>query len=257
MWLLSSCSGYERLLKSSDVNKKLAKANEFYDKKQYLKASQLYESLMPVVKHTKNYEALYFRYAYSAYYMEDYMSASYHFRNFTEIFPNSTDLAEAEYMHGYSLYKFSPGYSLDPTYTSKAIGALQTFISNHPNSKYVKDANKYMDELRGKLERKDADAAKLYLNIGQYKAAGVAYASVMENYPESDKVDEYQYYIAKSLYLYARESVKSKQEERYINAMNAYNTLKEEYPNSPYVKEGVKYYQLAEDNLKKLRNEHK
>lgn len=255
--LLSSCNGYEKLLKSSDVNKKLAKANEYYDKKQYMKANQLYESLLPVIKHTKNYEPLYYRYAYSFYNMKDYYSASYHFKNFTEFFPNSTDNEEAEFMHGLSLYKFSPKYSLDPTNTMNAIGSFQSFVSSHPQSTRLKEVNGYIDELRSKLEQKDSEAAKLYYNIGQYKAASVAYASVMETYPESGKIDEYQFWIAKSLYLYARASVKDKQEERYINSMNAFRTLKEEYPKSPFVAEGQKYTQLAENNIKKIKNEHK
>lgn len=255
--LLSSCSGYEKLLKSNDVNKKLAKANEYYDKKHYMKANQLYESLIPVIKHTKNYEPLYYRYAYTFYNMKDYASASYHFKNFTEFFPNSKDNEEAEYMHGLSLYKYSPGYSLDPTNTINSIGALQTFVSSHPNSPRVKEANALIDESRNKLEKKESESAKLYYNIGQYKAASVAYSSVMEHYPESDKVDEYQYWIGRSLYLYARLSVKEKQEERYTSAMNAFQTLKEEYPNSPYVTDGMKYYSEAENHVKKLQNEHK
>ena len=222
-----------------------------------MKANQLYESLLPVIKHTKNYEPLYYRYAYSFYNMGDYYSSSYHFKNFTEFFPNSKDNEEAEFMHGLSLYKFSPKYSLDPTNTINSIGSFQTFVSSHPNSPRVKEVNKYIDELRAKLEKKDSEAAKLYYNIGQYKAASVAYASVMESYPESDKVDEYQFWIAKSLYLYARASIKEKQEERYVNAMNAFRTLNEEYPKSPFTAEGQKYTQLAENNIKKIKNEHK
>jgi outer membrane protein assembly factor BamD len=254
---LSSCSGYERLLKSSDINKKLAKANEYYDKKQYQRANQLYESLMPVMKNTRNYEPLYYRYAYSFYYMKDYYSSSYHFKNFVEFFPNSKDAEEAEFMHGVSLYKFSPKYDLDPTNTAKTIGALQSFVNSHPNSKRVAEANKYIDESKAKLEKKESEAAKLYYNIGQYKAASVAYKSVMDNYPDSDKVDEYQYWIMRSLYLYARNSIKEKQEERFVNAINAFQLLKEEYPKSPFVAEAQKYNDLAENNLKKIRNEHK
>ena len=255
--LLTSCNGYERLLKSSDINKKLAKANEYYDKKQYQRANQLYESLIPVMKNTRNYEPLYYKYAYSFYNMKDYLSSSYHFKNFVEFFPHSKDAEEAEFMHGLSLYKYSPNYSLDPTNTMKAIGALQAFSSTHPESKRLSEANKYIDELRGKLEKKESEAAKLYYNIGQYKAASVAYKSVLDTYPESEKVDEYQFWIMKSLYLYARESVKEKQEERFTNAINAYQLLKDEYPKSPFVAEAQKYYEQAENNIKKLRNEHK
>jgi outer membrane protein assembly factor BamD len=255
--LLSSCNGYERLLKSSDINKKLAKANEYFDKKQYQRANQLYESLIPVMKNTRNYEPLYYKYAYSFYNMEDYLSASYHFKNFVEFFPHSKDAEEAEFLHGLSLYKYSPGYNLDPTNTMKAMGALQVFANSHPESKKTVEANQYIDQLRNKLEKKESEAAKLYFNIGQYKAASVAYKSVMDSYPDSDKIDEYQFWIMKSLYLYARESVKEKQEERYSNALNAYAVLKDEFPKSPYMKEAQKYSEQAENNIKKIRNEHK
>ena len=254
---LSSCNKYEKLLKSSDVNTKLAKANEYYDKKKYQHANQLYESLMPVMKNTRNYEPLYYRYAYSFYHMKDYLSASYHFKNFVEFFPNSKDAEEAELMYGLSLYKASPDYALDPTQTIQALGALQNFASTHPDSKRLQEVNSYIDGLRNKLETKEAEAAKLYYNIGQYKAASVAYQSVMQNYPDSHRMDEYQYMVMKSLYLYARRSIKEKQEERFVNAINAYQALVQEFPKSTYLPDAQKYYTQADNNLKKLRNEHK
>lgn len=254
--LLSACNGYEKLLKSNDLNYKLSRANEYFDKKQYQKANGLYESLLPVLKGTKNFEPLYFKYAYTSFYLRDYLSSSYHFKNFVDYFPSSKDAEEAEYMHVISLYKMSPKYSLEQTNTIKAMEAMQSYINTHPDSKRLVEANNYIDEMRKKLETKDASAAKLYYNIGQYKASGIAYKSVMQAYPESPNNDYYQYMVVRSLYLFAKSSVFDKQEERYANAISAYNELKESYPGSKYVSEAAKYNTLANENLNKLRNEH-
>lgn len=254
--LLSACSGYEKVLKSDDISYKLTKANEYYDKKQYQKANALYESLLQVLKGTKNFEPLYFRYAYSSYYLKDYLSASYHFKNFVDYFPSSKDAEEAEFMHAVSLYKMSPKASLEQTNTIKALEAMQSYINTHPGSKRLAEANLMMDAMRRKLETKDASAAQLYYNISQYKAAGIAFQSVLQNYPESASADFYEYMIVKSLFNYAKASVASKQEERYANAISAYNELKENHSQSKYVDEAEKYYLQANSQIEKLRNEH-
>ena len=254
--LLSACSGYEKVVKSDDVNYKLTKANEYFDKKQYQKANAVYESLLPVMKGTKNFEALYFRYAYSSFYLKDYLSASYHFKNFVDYFPSGKDAEEAEYMHAVSLYRMSPKPTLEQTNTIKAMEAMQSYINTHPTSKRLPEANALMEEMRLKLETKDAGAAKLYFNISQYKAASIAYKSVLQQYPESPNADFYQYMIVRSLYEYAEASMEDKQQERYGNAITAYNELKESHPTSTYLSEGEKYNSQANNKINKLRNEH-
>lgn len=254
--LLTACGGYEKVLKSDDLNYKLSKANEYYDKKQYQKANAIYESLMPVMKGTKNFEPLYYRYAYSYYYLKDYLSASYHFKNFVDYFPSSTSAEEIEFMHAVSLYKMSPKSSLEQTNTVKAMEALQSYVNTHPESKRVAEANKLMDEMRVKLEEKAAAAARLYYNIGQYKAAGIAYKSVMQSYPESPNGDLYQYNIVRSLYYYANASVAERQEERFGNMVAAYEELKSDYPDSKYLPDAQRYYSQAKEKINKLRNEH-
>ena len=254
--LLSACSGYEKVLKSDDVSYKLTKANDYYDKRQYQKASAVYESLLPVMMGTKNFEALYFKYAYSSYYLKDYLSASYHFKNFVDYFPSSKDAEEAEYMHSVRLYKLSPKPTLEQTNTLKAMEAMQSYINTHPSSKRLPEANKLMEEMRLKLETKDAGAARLYYNISQYKAASIAYKSVLQQYPESPNSDLYQYMIVRALYHYAEASYPEKQPERFANAVSAYNELKETYPKSKYISEAEKYYSQANNNINKLRNEH-
>lgn len=255
--IFSSCGGFEKIRKSSDVNYKLTKANEYYSKQDYHHANELYKELLPIMKSTRNYEALYYKYAFTFFYMKDYVEASYFFKNFTESFPNSKDAEECEYMSAYCLYKYAPKYTLDQTNSVKALEALQTFVGRYPTSKRLADANKLVDEMRKKLEMKQADAAKLYYNINQYKAATVAYKSVMRNYPESSSSDLYQYMIMKSMFRYAKASVAEKQEERYASAIGAYRELKDNYPQSRFIADADKIYSEADNNVKKLRNEHK
>jgi outer membrane protein assembly factor BamD len=253
--MFTSCGGFEKVRKSSDVNYKLTKANEYFDKKQYQHANELYKELMPIMKSTRNYEAIFFKYAYSFYYLKDYLDASYFFKNFTEYFPTSKDAEECEFMSAVSLYKYAPKYTLDPTNTIKALEAMQSYANRHPDSKRLVEANGYIDELRKKMEMKQAGAAKLYYNISQYKAATVAYKSVMRNFPDSPSSDLYQFMIIRSMYKYAEASIPEKQEERYANTISACTELKDTYPSSKYLPEVDKIYTEANNNVKKIRDE--
>jgi len=253
--LFSSCGGFEKIRKSSDVNYKLTKANEYFDKKDYQHANVLYKELMPIMKSTRNYEVLFYKYAYTFYYMKDYVEASYYFKNFTEYFPASKDAEECEYMSAVSLYKYAPKYSLDQTNTVKSLEALQSYVNRYPKSARIAEANDYINKSQQKLELKQADAAKLYFNISQFKAATVAYKSVLRNYPESPNADLYQFMIMKAMYKYAKASIYEKKEERYANAIGAYKEFKDSYPQSKYIADADELYTEADNNIKKIRDE--
>jgi len=246
---ITACSPYEKVLKSNDVNFKLTKANEYYDQKKWTRANELYRSIAPVLKGTRNYEPLYLRYAYTFYYMKQYMESAYHFKNFTDFFPASKDAEEAEFMHAVSLYKDSPKASLEQATTIKAIGALQTFLNMHPSSARAAEATQYLQAAREKLEKKEAGVARLYYNLRQYKAAAFYFRQVQEEYPLSANADYYQFMVVKSLYFYAQASVESKQAERYADVSAAYNDLKDIFPKSALIGEAAHYATLAQNQL--------
>jgi outer membrane protein assembly factor BamD len=75
----------------------------------------------------------------------------------------------------------------------------------------------------------------------------------LRNYPESPSADYYQFMIIKSLYNYARQSVESKQEERYANAISAFHDFKQEFPDSKYLRDAEGIFARADNSLKKLR----
>jgi outer membrane protein assembly factor BamD len=256
-FIFSACSSYEAVLKSKDINFKLAKANEYYEKKDYQKANELYGMITPILRGTKSFEAVYLKYANSYFNLKDYLSASLHYKNYVEVFPTSKETENAEYMHALCLFKLAPKASLEQTNTLKALDALQSFIDTHPTSSHIAEANKLIANSVKKLEQKEADAAQLYFKIGQYKAASVSFKSVLRNYPESEKSDYYQYFIIKSLYLYAHSSIETKQKERYSNVLTAFEELQNEHPNSTFMKDAEKYKNLSINFLKTIDNELK
>jgi outer membrane protein assembly factor BamD len=160
-------------------------------------------------------------------------------------------------MSAFCLYKYSPKFSLDQTNTAKSLEALKSYVTRYPDSKRVAEAQKSIDELTGKMELKQADAAQLYYNLGQYKAATVTYRSLMRAYPDSKNTDLYLYMIMRANVRYAKESIETKQEERFASAIGAYRELKDAFPQSSYIADADKLYTETDNNIKKIRNEHK
>ncbi|MEJ7737365.1 MAG: outer membrane protein assembly factor BamD [Chitinophagaceae bacterium] len=251
--LFSSCSKLAKVQKSTDYDYKLKMANEYYAKKKYNYAQQLYEELFPIFKGTDRFEDVYFNYAYCAYYQKDYFNAENLFKGFVEVFPTSTRAEEMNYMRAYCFHKQSPKLELDQTNTHKAIGLMQTFINTHPNSTRIKEATEIIDKSRIKLEAKEARNAELYFNIGQFKAAAIAFANLMNNFPESEKSDEYKLLVIRSYFEYASLSIDEKKGERFEQVITECNDFIDRFPNSKLVKEAEKYLSSSQNNIKDLK----
>ncbi len=120
-------------------------AEQHYAKKKYNYSQQLYEEVLPYYKGQQEFEDIYYKYAYTAYYQKDYLNAENLFKTYLEVFPNSSRAEEIDYMRAYTFYKQSPKAELDQTNTIKAIGMMQTFINTHPGSARIKEATEIID----------------------------------------------------------------------------------------------------------------
>ncbi|HEY6976504.1 MAG TPA: outer membrane protein assembly factor BamD [Chitinophagaceae bacterium] len=254
--LFTSCaSKLGKVLKSKDNEYKLKMAEQYYAQKKYNQAQQVFEDVMPFFRGSEKYEDIFYKYAYCAYYQKDYMNAESLFKTYLENFPNSPRVEEVDYMHCYSYYKQSPKVDLDQTATSKTISLMQAFINTHPESSRVKDATQIIDVCRNKLEAKEFKSAQLYYNLAYYKAAAVAFASLIDDYPDSDKSDEYKLASIRSYFKYAEMSVVEKQEERYGKVIAECADFNDRFPNSKLSTEVNNYKTLSETNIKNLKNE--
>jgi outer membrane protein assembly factor BamD len=250
-----SCSKFSRIEKSNDTTYKLAKADEYYAKKSYRNAQVLYEQLFSALKGTDKFEEIYYKYAYCYYYQKLYQQAEKLFKEWLEVFPNSPKSEEVDYMRAFSFYKQSPKIELEQVNTQKSINMMQTFINQHPGSPRIKDASAIIDEGRAKLELKEAREAQLYYNLGQFRASGIAFNALLNNFPESLKADSYKLMVVKSYYKFAKLSIAEKQMERFEKVISEYLDFADRFPESKLLKDAENYSNLSKNNLKELNNE--
>jgi outer membrane protein assembly factor BamD len=255
MFFTSCASKIGKVLKSKDNEYKLKMAEQYYVQKKYSQAQQVFEDIMPFYRGSEKYEDIYYKYAYCAYYQKDYMNAESLFKTYLDNFPNSSRAEEIDYMHCYSYYKQSPKVDLDQTATSKTISLMQAFINTHPESTRTKDATQIIDVCRNKLESKEFKSAQLYFDLSFFKAAAVAFASLIDDYPDSDKSDEYKLASIKSYYRYAQMSVVEKQQERYEKVISECADFNDRFTASKLSIEVNNYKTLSENNIKNLKNE--
>jgi len=248
--VLAGCSGYEKILKSKDNELKYSKALYYYNKSDFYHASLLLEQILPIYRGTNRADTVNYYYAYSQYGQGDYLLASSYFDSFRKNFPKSGFTEKAEYLYAYCFYLTSPRYELDQDNTNLAIDAFQEFISKYPQSKKVDDAKKLIKELFQKLEEKEFKSAWLYYHTENYKAAIIALQNSLKDYPNSEYREEEEFLILKSAYIYASNSVVQKQKERYQSAVDYYYNFIAEFPDSKYIKEAQKMYDVATKDLK-------
>lgn len=253
--LVSSCNKYNKVTKSKDYEYKLKMADEYYGKGKYKVAQQLYEELFPVFKGTLKFEELYYKDAYCFYYMKMYADAENLFKGFLEVFPNSKMAEEVDYMRSFCFYKQSPKLELEQVNTVRAMGMMQTFINTHPGSERNKEASEIIDKCRMKMEQKEFRAAELYYNMGQYRAAAIAFSGLINNYPESVKGEEYKLKTVKAYYKFAKLSIPDKQIERYEKVTEEYQDFVDRYPESKLLKEAESYSNLSQNHIKDIKYE--
>ena len=251
---LASCSEFSKVQKSNDYDYKLRMADKYYVNKKYNYAQQLYEELFPLLKGQPQFEDVFYKFAYCSYYLKDWLQAENLFKQFVEVFPTSPRAEEMEYMRAYTFYRQSPKQELDQMNTQKTIGYMQTFINTHPGStERIKEATEIIDKCRAKLELKEYKSAELYYNLGHYRASAIAFTSLMNDFPDSEKSEDYKLQVIKSYYLFAKNSYEDKVPARMEQVITECNDFTDRFPDSKLIKEVERYRNLSQNSIKSIQ----
>lgn len=234
---LLSCSEFNKVVKSTDYEYKYKKGIEYYDAKDYTHAITLFQDLVYAFRGTSKGDDLYNYYAKSCFAQKDFVLAGHYFKSILDQYPRSEFAEEAQFMVGYCSYSDSPSAKLDQEISRKAIDALQLFINVYPYSKKVEEANILIDELNEKIVYKSFLNAKLYYDMGYYKAAVIALDNSIADYPDTKYRQEIKYLVFKSKYLIGINSIEEKKRERLNAARDEYFTFVDEFPESKYIRE--------------------
>ncbi|HMQ90585.1 MAG TPA: outer membrane protein assembly factor BamD, partial [Flavilitoribacter sp.] len=243
-----------KIRSSGDPAGILTKGDEYYAKEDYQRAQALYELVLPTYRGRKEAEEIAYRYAYTYYYMGQYILASYYFNNFAQTFGGSSKKEEADFMSAYCNYKLSPTFRLDQTYTDKAIEDFQLFINTYPQSTRVEECNKLIDEMRAKLEDKAYHEALLYFDMQYYQSAIQTFDNMLKDFPETSDAEQVRYMILRSAHLLAENSFVDKQQERYIDARDRAQEFINRFPESKNLKEVKDILANANKKLNQLNN---
>ncbi|GAB4013017.1 outer membrane protein assembly factor BamD [Spirosoma sp. KCTC 42546] len=257
VFLLGSCSPFSKLQKSGNDDAKYKGALEYYKKGDWYRAGLLFEELIPVLKGSNESELAQFYYAYTQYQQGQYLLSATLFKKFYETFARSDYAQEAMYMYAYSLYRDTPSFNLDQSNTLTATSALQDFINAYPDSKYRDDATKQILDLRGKLERKAYEKAKLYyktsgFNIASYKSSVIAINNFQREFPDSEYNEELAFLKVDAEFSLAQNSLETKQKERYQEAISYHQAFIDKYPNSKFLKQSEKMYETSQKEIERL-----
>jgi outer membrane protein assembly factor BamD len=257
LFFFSSCGEYEKLLKSGDVDAKYKMGLKYYDEGNWTRASTLFEQIIPRLKGTDKAEEIDYKFAMCYYNMKDYVLAGHYFRTFVATYYSSSHAEEADFLSAYCYYKLSPRPELDQSNTLNAINAFTLFKNKFPNSSKIEEADKMTQEMINKLVEKSFINARLYYNLGKYKAAIVAIKNSISDYPDSKYREELIYLKLRSSFLLAEGSIRQKQEERYQNTVDEYYSFVDEFPDSKYKRDAEKIYNEATGYLTKNQDKSK
>lgn len=249
---LSACSGYNKVVKSDDYDRKFEMANELYDKGQELRAVVLYEQVYQCMPKTGEGELAYFRIGKGYFLNKDYIMAGYYLAQFAQRFPFSPKAEEAMFLSAMCSVEASPEASLDQTETEIAINNLQQFIDRYPDTPLLDTSNLIIDQLRFKLEVKSYNSVKIYSKTENFHAAVSSALTFFDDYPRSKFTEEIHYILVKNSYLLCKNSIESKKMERIEDTFERYRTFVVQFPESKYRSTLAEYYDLLVQEKEKL-----
>ena len=253
LFLGSCASGYQRLLKSTDVNKKYEAAVNYYDKGDFFRAGTLLEDLIPLLKGRPEAEKAQFYFANTNYKQKNYVLSAFYFKSFIDTYPNSSYSEEGSFLHAKSLFLESPGYELDQTNTVSALESIQDFINRYPESKFKAETENMSQELQKKLENKAFESARLYFQLRYNQAAVVALTNFQQQYPASAYAEQAAFLRLNAQYAWAQESVELKQRERFQEAVSYYQQFIDAFPKSRNLRVAQDMYDVSQAQIVKLK----
>ena len=240
--MLFSCGEYQKVLNKGSEEEQYKMAVKLYESQKYRKALRLFEKVTPYYRGKPQMERIQFMVAQSNFNEKSYTTAGYYFDRFANNYPKSSKKEEASFLSAYSYKLASPVFSLDPTDTNKALEAFQGFINAYPDSEKLPEANKHYAELRIKLQEKSFEIAKTYYrtadyDLRNYKAAIQAFDNLLSDYLGSEFKEEALLYRLKAAHDFVLKSYDRRKLERIKDAVDAYDKLKRNFPESKYLEE--------------------
>ena len=254
--LFSSCSQYQRLLKSGDNELMYKRAQEYHEKGDFMRAITLLKSVQPHYRGTAEAANILFLLADSYSNNRDCGTAVNYYTSYIRNFPHGEHAMESSYMIGYCYHKISPDPKLDQSDTHKGIAAFEAFLEKYPYSERVPEAERLKLELQEKLAFKELLNARLYLRLGNfqgnnYQSAIIVSRNLLNRYPDTKYREDFAIIILRARFAEAQRSVAARRADRFRSALEEGEMFLREFPGGKHRREAER---ILADTRRQLEN---
>lgn len=161
----------------------------------------------------------------------NYVLAASSYREFLTLYPQHARSDYAQFRAAESYFKQRNSPDRDQTQTGKALEEYEKLLDIYPQSKYVEQTRGRIKECRQALARGHYLVGFFYQRGRQaWRSAIGRYETILNDYPDYDRVDEVLYRYAECLAASGR----------YAEALPQLARLEKEYPKSSYAEQAPK-----------------
>jgi outer membrane protein assembly factor BamD len=157
----------------------------------------------------------------------NYVQAEAKYRDFLNRFPTSDQAAYVQFQIANSLAKRMERPDRDQTVTRKAVDSYQELIRLYPTSEYAAQAQEQMNAVLDNLAEHEYFIGQFYMRYGAPRAAVERFDFLLGTYPRYKSRDKVIYNLGVAYQA-------SRQPEE---ARKAFDRLRAEFPQSPFVQE--------------------
>ena len=168
-----------------------------YDDKKYIQSTNYFQAIVynhggeSFVDTAQHYLAM------SYFGNKDYGVAAVEFNRLALNYPSSVYFENGIFMRAVCYYETSPGHQgLDQTEMLKALGQLEDFVIDFPESPLVVQARQYLALGNGRIAKKYYESGLVYKRIGGYTAAQKYFQIVLDDYTDSEQAPKSLFEIA-------------------------------------------------------------
>ncbi len=248
-----SCRSRDLIRPGDSLEVAFEKAMNQFENENYSEAARAFDIVISIGRGTDIGQDSQFYLAESYFRQRRYLLSASEFSRYVQFHPTSPRRETAEFKEALSYYHLSPRFKLDQTYTQRAIERFRLFNDRYPSSEHFSEAVTYIEELRGKLARRDYNAAEFYMRTGRYNSAAIYFGLVIDNFPESTWAESSLVRQIEAYILFAENSIPARQEERFRQALQSYSTYLQLFPQGEHRSRAEDLYDRAQEGIDRVR----
>ena len=178
---LVGCAG-NKSREDTDIQARFERGMDFFEKGKYLRAQEEFNYVALSGSHTDVGDDALFYLGESYFLNKEYILARAEYDRLIRRMGFSPFVEQARWRICECYVNDSPNYFHDQSNTNKALEKLQEFIEDFPTSEYRDTAEETLVEMRNKLGEKAYETGILYIKLGAYDSAILAFEQVLETY---------------------------------------------------------------------------